>query len=339
MIPDSRLRIFNSDAPSGSCVVYWMISARRSEWNHSLEHAIDLSIERDLPLVVIEPLAIAHRWANDRSHTFVIQGMMDNKRAFEDSPITYIPYVETKPREARGLLEKWMEHADALVIDDFPVYHPRRVMEIAISMGKCEVHSVDSNGFISLRGQNRSFTTAYSLRRHLHKTILNHMAEFPHPKPISLGTGLKKIDDSLVNQIFAESDTPMTPYEFIWRICEVKDIGINALSKLSIDHTVPPVQHVPGGSVEAQSKWNNFLNSKLSNYAEDRNQPELSGSSGLSAYLHFGHISSHRILNDIFSTHDWDISQINLPHNGRRAGWWGLPSDVCLLYTSDAADE
>ena len=115
MIPKSRLRTFISDAPPGSCVVYWMISARRSEWNHSLEHAIELSIERELPLVVVEPLAIAHRWANDRSHTFVIQGMMDNKRAFEDSPITYIPYVETKPREARGLLDKWMYLAFVLV--------------------------------------------------------------------------------------------------------------------------------------------------------------------------------------------------------------------------------
>ena len=164
-----------------------MISARRLEWNHGLEHAINISQERKLPLVVVEPLAIAHRWANDRSHTFVIQGMMSNKMAFEDSPITYVPYVETKPNEARGLLEKWMEYADVMIIDDFPVYHPRRVMEIAISIGKCDIHCVDSNGFISMRGQNRSFTTAYSLRRHLHKTILNHMMEFPHPEPDNTG--------------------------------------------------------------------------------------------------------------------------------------------------------
>ena len=68
-----------------------MISARRANWNHSLEHAVNKAVELSLPLVVVEPLAIAHRWANDRSHTFVIQGMMDNKKSFEDSPITYIP--------------------------------------------------------------------------------------------------------------------------------------------------------------------------------------------------------------------------------------------------------
>ena len=79
MIPENRLRVFNQGKGSGECVVYWMISARRTRWNHGLQHAIDLANERNLPLVVVEALAIAHQWANDGSHTFVIQGMMDNK--------------------------------------------------------------------------------------------------------------------------------------------------------------------------------------------------------------------------------------------------------------------
>lgn len=327
MVPESRIRIFHQDSEPGECVVYWMISARRSIWNHSLEHAIELSKQRNLPLVVVEPLAIAHRWANDRSHTFVIQGMMDNKIAFENSPITYIPYVETKPNEARGLLEKWMECADVMVIDEFPVYHPRRVMEIAISLGKCEIHCVDSNGFISLR-QNRSFTTAYSLRRHLHKTIIQHMSEFPSPNPIEMASDLTAFPEERVAEIFAQSNTPITPYEFIWRICEGQDIGLNALSILLLDHSVLPVQHVAGGSTEAMRRWQEFFEDRLMNYSKDRNEPELNGSSGLSPYLHFGHISVHSILSDIFTSHNWDISKINLPHNGRRSGWWGLPQDI-----------
>ena len=134
--------------------------------------------------MVVEPLAIAHEYANDRIHAFVIQGMMDNKKAFEDSPVTYVPYVETKHNEARGLLEKWMEHAAVLVIDDFPVYFPRRVIEIASEIDKCEVHCVDSNGFLAM-DQGREFTTAYSFRRHVHKTILQSMSEFPAPDPLS----------------------------------------------------------------------------------------------------------------------------------------------------------
>ena len=327
MIPESRLRIFKQGIGSGDCIVYWMISARRSSWNHGLEHAINLANERNLPLVVVEPLAIAHRWANDRSHTFVIQGMMDNKRAFEDSPITYIPYVETKPNEARGLMERWIENASIFVIDDFPVYHPRRVMEIAISIGKSEIHCVDSNGFVAMR-PGRTFTTAYSLRRHLHKSILQHMSEFPSPNPIPSGSELSRYPEEKVRKIFADSDTPITPYEFIWRICEVQDIGLDALSVLIIDHSVPPVQHVAGGAKSANKRWNEFLNERLMSYSENRNQPELNGSSGLSPYLHFGHISTHQILSEIFETFKWDISQITPPNDGRRAGWWGLPKDV-----------
>jgi hypothetical protein len=136
--------------------------------------------------------------------------MMDNRRAFEDTPITYVPYVETKPYEAQGLLKKWMEHADVLVIDDFPVYMPRRIREIAINIGKCEVHSVDSNGFISLE-QNKEFTTAYSLRRHLHKTIIQHMSEFPESKPLLKAKNLPALSSGKVEQIFKESNTPITP--------------------------------------------------------------------------------------------------------------------------------
>ena len=327
MIPKNRLQTFNQDAPPGECVVYWMISARRSNWNHGLQHAIELANQRQMPLVVVEALAIAHQWANDRSHTFVIQGMMDNRNAFEDTPVTYVPYVETKPYEARGLLEKWMEYADVLVIDDFPVYMPRRIREIAVEIGKCEIHSVDSNGFISLE-QEKPFTTAYSLRRHLHKTILQHMSEFPEASPLDKAKHLPKFSAEKVEKIFAESDTPVTPYEFIWRICEIDDIGLAALSVLSIDHSVPPVQHTKGGSIAAYSAWREFFRERLSDYSENRNQPELNGSSGLSPYLHFGHISPHQILSEIFQKHNWDISRIIPPDNGRRSGWWDLPEYV-----------
>lgn len=328
MIPKTRVRIFHPGFNPGQCIVYWMISARRTQWNHGLEHAIEIANEKNLPLVVVEPLALNHGWVNDRSHTFVIQGMLDNKNAFEDSPITYIPYVESRLKEGKGLLEEWMNNADTLVIDDFPTYHPRRVLEIAIKMAKCEIHCVDSNGFIALRSEDRAFTTAYSLRRHLHKTILTHMQEFPHPNPISLGQNLPRFDKKISGEIFSQSNTPFTSDELIENIGKGKEAGINALSTLEIDHTVSPVVKTLGGALAAQLCWDNFLENKLMNYSEERNKPESKGSSGLSPYLHFGHISIHHILSDIFQKHSWDISEIILPNNGRRAGWWNLPSDV-----------
>jgi len=328
MIPDTRLQVFGKTKERGDCVVYWMISARRAFYNHGLEHAINLAKVRKLPLVVIEPLAIGHRWANDRIHTFVIQGMLANRKLFEESNVTYIPYVETKPNEAKGLLAKWMEYADALVIDEYPVYFPKKVIQSAVRIGKCEIHLVDSNGFMALNHTDKSFTTAYSLRRHLHKTITEHLAEFPSPKPLENASNLDIIEYSIIENIFKASNTPLTPYEFLWRVCEPDKIGENALGVLSIDHKVHPVKHAKGGTIEGAKKWNDFLHDRLEMYGENRNQPELNGSSGLSPYLHFGHISIHQILTEIFSKYNWDVMNITPPNDGRRSGWWGLPKDV-----------
>ncbi len=105
MIPSSRLKIHGVPNEHGEVVVYWMTAARRGQWNHALQHAIDLAKQHNLPLVVIECLALQHRWANDRISTFVLQGMVDNRTAFEGTGVTYIPYVETKRKEAAGLLK------------------------------------------------------------------------------------------------------------------------------------------------------------------------------------------------------------------------------------------
>ena len=328
MISEHRIRRFGIQKETSSCVVYWMISARRTTFNHGLEHAIDCAMKENLPLVVVEPLALKHTWTTDRIHTFVIQGMLENKSAFEHSGVTYIPYVETKPKEASGLLKAWMEYAKILVIDDYPTYHPKKVVDYAISYNSCEIHCVDSNGFIGMHSAGRDFTTAYSLRRHLHNTILDHMQDFPLRAPLKQAQGLPMIEHSKVEEIFSASETPITPYEFLWRASQGDDIGREALSVLSIDHDVPPVPHLKGGQKKAHELWVDFFEHKLMKYHEDRNHPESNGASGLSPYLHFGHIGVHKILSDIFRKQYWDISKIQPPNDGRRSGWWNLPHPI-----------
>jgi len=328
MIPASRLRVHGSLNPSGEYILYWMTAARRPTFNHGLDHAIDLAREHDVPLVVIECLALQHKWANDRISTFVLQGMIDNREAFLGSYVTYIPYVETKRKEASGLLKGWLKRAKACVIDDFPTYYPLHVLNTALTIKPCEIHAVDSNGFMAMRAQGRDFKTAHSLRRHLHKTITEHMHEFPHAKPLERAEGLPMLANNAVAEIFETTDTPMTPYEFLWRVGEGGDIGRNALSTLAIDHAVPPVVSKKGGHLAAKRRWREFFKDRLEVYHEARNEPEQEGASGLSPWLHFGHISVHRILHDVFEAHGWDVTLANPPHNGRREGWWGLPQPV-----------
>ena len=48
------------DGHSGAHVLYWMTSARRTSHNLALQHAVELAVERNLPPLVVEALAIGH---------------------------------------------------------------------------------------------------------------------------------------------------------------------------------------------------------------------------------------------------------------------------------------
>ena len=208
-------RIDGNDKPlnlNGSHVLYWMTSARRARWNHALDHAVELANEHHVPLIVVECLALGHRWANDRIHTFVLQGMIDNRKLFEMSAVTYVPYVETKKSQARGLLQSFAKDAVAVVIDDYPTYMPREVAQRAKDIAPCSVRCIDSNGVVPLRAPERSFSTAHSFRRYIHKNVLNFIAEPPLSDP------LKELDDvpdgsAIVKQCFDEVNVPLTPLE------------------------------------------------------------------------------------------------------------------------------
>ena len=183
MISSARVNIHGERNPRGQCVVYWMTSARRAHWNHALQHAIDIANEVGQPLVVIECLALNHKWANDRISTFVLQGMIDNRASFADSGVTYIPYTETTSREASGLLEEWLQFATACIIDDYPTYYPLHVLNTALKVSPCELHVVDSNGFMAMRAQGRAFTPPIRYGAIFTKQFLNTCMIFLNPTP------------------------------------------------------------------------------------------------------------------------------------------------------------
>jgi len=58
-----------------------------------------------------------------------------------------------------------------------------------------------------------------------------------------------------------------------------------------LDRSVSPVNTFKGGTKEALRLLREFVEKKLPRYGERRNHPELDGTSRLSPYLHFGHIS------------------------------------------------
>jgi deoxyribodipyrimidine photo-lyase len=95
------------------------------------------------------------------------------------------------------------------------------------------------------------------------------------------------------------------------------------LAQLPIDHSVPPTQ-IAGGAAAAHACWKQFLRKRLSSYRELRNHPDAAGTSGLSPYLRFGHISVHEIFRDLARQEKWSPEKVSDRGTGSREGWWGM---------------
>ena len=64
----------------------------------------------------------------------------------------------------------------------------------------------------------------------------------------------------------------------------------------------------------------------LESYPEDRGDPDLAGTSGLSPYLHFGHLSAHEVFSAVMTHERWTTRRLGTKGAGRREGWWGTTS-------------
>jgi deoxyribodipyrimidine photo-lyase len=86
---------------------------------------------------------------------------------------------------------------------------------------------------------------------------------------------------------------------------------------------VPPVTF-PGGASAAERALTAFLDDRLARYLEHRGDPDRAGTSGLSPYLHFGHLSVHAVLAELTVRESWSTSDLSSSAGGRRTGWWGM---------------
>jgi deoxyribodipyrimidine photo-lyase len=170
---------------------------------------------------------------------------------------------------------------------------------------------VDSNGLTPLRATEKDYPTAYTFRRYLQKTLPEFLAARPLRDPLEPAKSL---------------EAPRLPVEVLERwpsaASELAD-GSPDLSELPLDHSVGEVE-LEGGARAATRHLEDFLDDRIGRYAEERNHPDDDVSSGLSPYLHFGHISAHAVLEAISTREDWNGPFEDRPANGKRSGWWGM---------------
>ncbi len=268
-----RVRLLNDrDVREGAgYVLYWMQMYKRVENNHALTFAIWKANQLSLPLLVYEGLKFYYPWANDRLHTFILEGVPEKRAAFRDRGISYVFYLQKDDASPKQTVKAVAANAALIVTDDYPCFIiPSHNAAIA---GKADVpvYAVDSNGIIPLSNFEKEEYAAYTIRPKINRQLDKYLVPF---EEIDLKVKDPDIKPACPDTSFSDD--------------EIGDL----VAECDIDHSVKPSGIYKGGTAQARKRLEKFVGEILPHYHENRNKCEVDGSSRLSAYLHFGFISS-----------------------------------------------
>jgi len=311
--PPARLTELNPGPPrpQGRYVLYWMTWARRTGHNHGLEHALHWARELGLGLMVLEALRADYAWASPRLHSFVMQGMADTRRRLAGAGARVLSYVEPAPGAGRGLLAALAQDAALVVADQYPAFFIPRMLAAAAQKIDAPLTAVDSCGLIPLAAPGRWFPNAYSMRRWLQKELLGHLAQAPDADPLAKGLPpAPRLPRAITNR---------------WPPARLAALAVGDCRGVELPPGPEPAG-LRGGEEAGQAAWRRFLAHGLDGYAQGRNQP--GAASGLSPYLHFGHLSPHQVFAELAAHQSWAPHLTPANARGARRGWWGMSEDA-----------
>ena len=272
---NERVQVYRPGAcdEKGTCVLYWMQSSQRGEYNHALNAAIALANRLALPVVVLFVVS-DYPAANLRHYTFMLEGIRDSAQRLQKRG-TPLVIRRGSPLDEVVKMAKELKAA-AVISDESDMRTPRawraKVKETLTVPFAC----VDANVVVPTKYFPKEEWAARTIRPKIQRVLPAYL------QPI----------------VDLEPTHPLQQ-----PLCDPGDTTnpLSYLNTLSIDHSVPPSSLFHGGQTEGQRRIEQFIEQGLSTYDTRRNSPELEGTSMLSAYLHFGHISVQQLA--------WDIEQ------------------------------
>ena len=302
-VPALRIRALSA-APlrSGDYVLYWMVAARRTRSSFALDRALEHAHALGQPLLVFEPLRAAYPWSSQRLTTFVKDGMRDNARRCARAGVAYYPWIEPESGAGRGLLAALAARASVVVTDDQAGFFQPRMLEAAAEQLAVRLEAVDGVGLLPVRATEGAFARAVDFRRFLQKTLPSHLTAQPSPDPLARARGLPQLS-ALPAGVVQRWGLP------------------------SIDDPLADPSRLRGGSAAAAARLAEFLDHKLSRY-EERKHPDLDAASGLSPYLHFGHVGAHQIWRALVAREGWTPDVVAPRAAGQKQGFWRMSAQA-----------
>lgn len=267
-----RIQKLNSapERPGRQYVLYWSQMNRRVDANQALLYAIERANAHKLPVLFYEGLTCTYEYANDRLHTFILEGVPDTAKRLKKARIGYVFYLRRTRESRNDVLYDLARRACAVVTDDYPAFIARKHNARVPDKLDVAYYVVDSTCVVPMSQIKERQYGAYTIRPKISKLLPKYlmwpdMVRVKHPFQGAVPSYHIEVTEASIAKLVAS--------------CE-------------IDHSVPPSTCFPGGRAAAEKLLNFFLRRNLRRYARERNEPSEHATSHMSPYLHFGQISS-----------------------------------------------
>lgn len=261
--PRVSVRRGGTPLKDGKCVVYWMQRAQRGVDNPAIDLAIKIGNELDLPVVAFFSVISNYPHTNLRHYAFLNQGLKDIEDDLAELNVTFI--VRRPPNNS---LEKLLAEVRAAMVigDENPCREPERWRRVLAKRLDLPFWTVDADVVVPSAVFPKHQYMLHIVRPKLLVEMPKYLVPTPEVKARQSWERPRSFDSFHVTGDVTEG----------WR---------------TLDRSVKPVDSFAGGTHAALKRLRYFVSVVLADYAKQRNHPERDGTSRLSPYLHFGHIS------------------------------------------------
>ncbi len=263
-IQKERIKVLNRKGiQEGKYILYWMQASQRVEYNHALEFAILKANELRQPLIVFFGITDQFPEANERHYTFMLEGLREVKHSLEKRGIQMVILHKSPEIGVLQLAKK----ASLVVVDRGYLRIQRTWRDDASKKMDCPLIQVETDVVVPVEETSpKEEYAAATIRSKIKRKLDAFLVPLKEHEPI-------------IDSLSLDFDS-----------FDIEDVE-KAISKLRIDRSVKRVDAFHGGTKEAKSHLEIFLESKLDRFPELRNDPTLDYLSHMSPYLHFGQIS------------------------------------------------
>ncbi len=248
-------------------VLYWMSREHRVHYNFGLLYAQKLARKNKQPLVICFTLFTDYLEANCHHFQFMLEGLEEVQKECENLKI---PFYIIKYRKEEDFLQFLNHYKISQIVTDFDALIEKRSLQKTISSSYNKPFWViDSRNIVPVHiASSKQEYAAYTLRPKLHKKLDNFLVS-----PLEADT----------QSISFQGDCPSINWSRL-------------LNGLRLKKNPEYRGNPSAGNKVAKGVLEEFISHSLSSYSEHSNNPNKKVLSGLSPYLHFGHISSLEVL-------------------------------------------